>query len=80
MQPLFSSILHWFHLLSYDCIYLHTHTKAENSLGKGVGSGKKQREKHGFHDREEDITSGSWHDKEAIRAIKDEEKDWLLRG
>jgi len=27
---------------------LHTHTKAENSLGKGAGSGKKQREKHGF--------------------------------
>ena len=33
-----------------------------------------------FHDREEDMTSEAWHDKEATRAIKDEERDWLLRG
>lgn len=33
-----------------------------------------------FHGREEDITSEAWHDREATKAIKDEEIDWLLRG
>jgi len=33
-----------------------------------------------FHDREENITSEGWHDKEATRAIKYEERDWLLKG
>lgn len=28
-----------------------------------------------FHEREEEITSESWHDREATRAIKDEEID-----
>ena len=56
----------------------------------GLLEGVKEEEEHrqweevekkaGFHDREEDITSEAWHDKEAIRAIKDKERDWLLRG
>jgi len=33
-----------------------------------------------FHEKEEDIASEAWHDREATRAIKDEERDWLLRG
>ena len=28
-----------------------------------------------LHDREEDITSEAWHDREATRSIKDEEID-----
>jgi len=53
---------------------LHNHTKVENSLGKEA------ERKAWFHDREEDITSEALHDKEATKAIKDEEIDWLLRG
>jgi len=33
-----------------------------------------------FHDREDDITLEAWHDREATKAIKDEEIGWLLRG
>ena len=28
-----------------------------------------------FHDRKEDITLGAWHDREATKAIKEEEID-----
>jgi len=35
--------------------------------------------KVGFHDREEDITSEAWDVREAIKTIKDEELDYLLR-
>ena len=36
--------------------------------------------KAGFHDGEEDITSEAWDVIEAVKAIKDDELDYLLRG
>jgi len=47
---------------------------------RSIGSGKEQREKAWFHGRKKDITSEAWHAREATKAIKDEEIDWLLRG